>query len=387
MRKPGGNSDSTGGSMSPLDRDRHRLDPVTHEAIFREKIIPRQGFDRAFPWRHPTAYVLGGQPGAGKSRTKSAIVPVTLDRQGRPHRGAAIEIAADTFRTYHPKYRHLQALDDRTAAAFTDTDARLWVDKAVDYAIERRANVIFDTLLSRPETAEPMTRRFRDAGYRIEVAFVAVPAGLSLLGNLHRYQSIVDQQGFGRLCDRETHDRAYNGVLATAERIDQNRLVDAVHVYRRGGERIYTNHQAADGNWIRPPATVAAIETERSRPRTPVESQELVAQIEHLARRVDAEHRVELREIIEMTRPLLDPEELAVAQLDQIVEDPNRAQRTAELARHNSDRITISMETLESKLAKLTQALEAYRSRRAESHHFEMNPEPPHIDRGPDHSL
>jgi hypothetical protein len=305
--------------MSPPNLDRYRLDPVAHEEIFRQEIIPEEGFDRSLSWQHPTAYLLGGQPGAGKSQTKSAVVPFTLDKSGgRPVRGGAIDFGSDTLRTYHPEYDRLQVLDDRTAAALTDTDARLWVDKTVDYAIERRANVVFDTTLSRVETAESIIQRFRDADYRVEVTFVAVPEAMSLLGNLQRYQAMVEQKGLGRICERQTHDHAYAGVLETAERIDHRRLADAVHVYRRGGQRLYTNHQTTDGDWVRPPGTVAAIGAERSRLRTPEESRELLAQIDDLAQRMGPQHQESLREITSLARPLLAPEVEANVKRDDV---------------------------------------------------------------------
>lgn len=310
--------------MRPPDPDLHRLDTAVHEAIFQQRIVPRR-LSRAIPWQRPTAYLLAGQPGAGKTQIKSAVVPFTLKaaRDDRP-RGGAIEIGSDKLRTFHPGYRELQRADDQTAASYTNADARLWVDEAVDYLVERRANVVLDSTLGKPDVAQSIIERFRDAGYRVEVAFVATPRALSLLGNLHRYQNQTHKKGFGRIVERANHDYAYTGVLETADRIDTGRLADAVHVYRRGGERIYTNHLGADGQWVRPTAMRLALETERSRVRTLEETIEIGAAINALdppsydfdpprpsdehTPPLTKEHQADLTEIKAMIQPILAPE-------------------------------------------------------------------------------
>lgn len=295
--------------MSPLDPDLYRLPSHEHEAIFRQEIILEEGFDRALPWQHPTAYLLGGQPGAGKSHTGKTIAPFTvIDRESGHLHGGAIGFGSDKLRAHHPLYEVLQAIDDQTADFYTDTDARLWVDKTVDYAIEQRLNVVFDSTLSRPEVAQSIIERFHEAGYRVEVAFVAAPEPLSLLGNLQRYSDQAHQKGYGRICERASHDAAYAGVLLVADRIDASRLVDAVHVYRRGGERIYTNHLGTDGQWVRPAATRAAINAERGRVRNANETLQIGTDIYTLGPRLGDAHKRDLAEITSLVQPLLDPE-------------------------------------------------------------------------------
>ncbi len=48
------------------------LAKAEHDTIFKEKIVPQQ-LDHIQPVKKPTLFMLGGQPGAGKSKVRDAI--------------------------------------------------------------------------------------------------------------------------------------------------------------------------------------------------------------------------------------------------------------------------------------------------------------------------
>ena len=45
-----------------------------------------------------------------------------------------IAIDADSLRSYHPDYRKLNNIDDKTAAIHTGADIGKWTEKVIDYA-------------------------------------------------------------------------------------------------------------------------------------------------------------------------------------------------------------------------------------------------------------
>ena len=186
---------------------------------------------------------------------------------------------------YHPAYAGLLADDAERACFFTDHDARRWVDKALSYAAEQRLSVVFDSTLSRPATAETITSRFRAAGYRFQIAFVAAPAALSRLGVISRYVEAVAARGHGRFS--LNHDETYDGVLEVADLVDRAALVDRLDVYRRGGQHL-AGYELPRADPRGDTGARAAIEAERRRPWTTQEATAYLEAVEDVTRKATA---------------------------------------------------------------------------------------------------
>jgi hypothetical protein len=107
-------------------------------------------------------------------------------------------------------------------------------------------------------------RAYRQAGFRVEVMVLAVPAAMSNQGIISRYLEQVADQGHGRLSVQAKADQAYAGVLDFAELICSEHLADYVGVFRRGeSDPRYRNVLSAEGAWTTEPRLRAAIERER----------------------------------------------------------------------------------------------------------------------------
>lgn len=104
--------------------DTNRLPTDEYEQVFREEIVPRL-LSRAAPQEHPVAFLLGGQPGIGKSSTKGTLHEALADV------GGAVDFSADLMRPFHKKFAGLLQGDERLLHdldAAIDEDAHLWVD-------------------------------------------------------------------------------------------------------------------------------------------------------------------------------------------------------------------------------------------------------------------
>ncbi len=284
------------GPATAPDPRRYLLSDADSDRIFRGQIIPRE-LAHGVPQTDPVVVFVAGQPGAGKTKT-TQMIQARLDE-----RGGAIGINSDFYKPFHPQYARLLREDDRNAAAYTSMDGRRWMAAAEHWAIEHRVDALIETTMRDPgDFAEP-ARMFRDAGYRVEVAVLAVPEAQSRLGIVHRYHEQVATMGHGRLTLTANHDAAYTGVLQAATDIDHNRTVDAVAVYRRGNIELYANHLRSDGAWNAPPGARRAIEAERHRPWTPEETRRFIGTLEHLSEQMGPEWRPHLAEIAVLARP------------------------------------------------------------------------------------
>ncbi|MGC9670948.1 zeta toxin family protein [Planosporangium sp. 12N6] len=279
--------------MSQLDPQEPRLTEAEAARIFVQDIVPDL-LAGGQPSEQPIVVIVAGQPGAGKSRAQAALL-AALGRED------TVSIDADDLRPYHPRYDELARADDLTASARAHPEAARWVSMAIDYVITRHVDVVVSATLGSPDTAATMIDRFRQADYRVEVAVVAVDDVRSRLGVLSRYQSQRDQLGIGRYVPPDAQRRAYTGLLDTVDRIDREHLVDAVHVYNRNGQQLYTNQRAATG-WDQTAGTRAAIEIERARGWTPDEATQVVTTANELARYLRVELRGELAAVVRDAR-------------------------------------------------------------------------------------
>lgn len=267
-------------------------------AIFLNEIVPEQLASGASQ-SDPIAVFVAGQPGAGKTATTKSI----KDRLDT--RGGSIIADADRYKPYHPQYAVLQHEDDQRAAALVSPDSGRWMRMAQDWLAEHRVDTLTETTMRDERYFAVPAATFRQAGYRIETAIMAVPEAQSRLGILDRYEFQVRTTGHGRLTLRDNHDSAYAGVLDTAAAIERDRLADEVSVYRRGNERLYHNEIGEDGTWREPGGLREAIERERSRPWTEPESRQFADTYHRLAGRLGPELHDELDGIARAAEPLL----------------------------------------------------------------------------------
>jgi hypothetical protein len=287
--------------VAEADADRYRLSTTENELIFRTEIVPEE-LAHAAPQELPTVVFLIAQQGGGKTREAQRIGG-SLNRHG----GYA-EIDSDVYKTYHLDYDRLLAEDDRLMAAYTGPDGQRWHNQAQEYAREHRLNVLIQETAQNPPYLAAVAADYRDAGYRVEMAFLGVPEAMSRQGILQRYHDQVQDRGHGRLTVPAKRDASYRGILNTADLIDTQRLAHTVTVSRRGeGAPRYENHLTSSGEWQQPPRLREAIETERNRPWTEQETSNFLQVHRRLIGEMGPDFQPELTTIRKLAEPLMAP--------------------------------------------------------------------------------
>jgi len=282
------------------DAQRYLLPPEQGIRIFREEIVPDLLAGRD-PQDSPTVVFLVGQHGAGKSRVASMVADVLNKR------GGFADLDSDLYKPYHPQYDDLMRRDDTLMAAYIGPDSWAWLTQAHEYVRARKINVL------KPETGQDSRgaaghmRAYRDAGFRVEVMVIAVPAAMSNQGIVSRYHEQVVDRGHGRLTVQANADRAYAGVLDLADVIDGERLADEVCVFRRGeATPRYSNALNAVGHWQATPTLRAAIESERARPWTAEETADFLRTHTKLRRELGPQWTQRLDEILDQAQPFMN---------------------------------------------------------------------------------
>lgn len=266
------------------------LSEEANERIFREQIVP-QHLTGPPAQERPLLVIIGGQTGAGKTAA------TTMVKRVLGAAGGFVDIDMDLYNSRHPAFGRWQAADPVQASKLVRPDGERWWVKAQDHAIDNRMHVVLQSAMRYPSEFEDVARRFRDGGYRVEVALVAVPESVSRLGILQRYWQEVLDSGQGRRVDPTVHDETYRGVIRGAAAVDAGGLVDAACGLRRDGTGVYVNQVDTTGVWQRPPGLAPAIDTERSRPFDPHENVWFAQSVSTLYARLPPEWHSELAAI------------------------------------------------------------------------------------------
>ncbi|MGH7867528.1 MAG: zeta toxin family protein, partial [Candidatus Dormibacteraceae bacterium] len=191
---------------------------------FKGSLFP--GSSRVKPqYEQPIAIFSGGQPGIGKTSARTSMTK----QFGNPD--DFVVVSVDDLREKHPSYKRLRTVNDRIAYQQVYDDASIWMRKVIDYAKERGYNVIIiDSTMIQPEVTARTALGFRERGYITAAAIVAGHESRSWQQILGRYlgKRLRDE---GRYVDKADHGRAYDGVLATAGVIDEDKVFDHVGVF------------------------------------------------------------------------------------------------------------------------------------------------------------
>lgn len=244
-----------------------KLSAEDNERVFREKIVPAifSGISKAKVPQQPTAVILGGQPGAGKTGVQTASM-AELER-----RGATIAVVGDDLCAFHPKFSALQRTDLATSSQHTDHDAGVWFGKLLTESASRGINTVIETTMRQPENATFIMDRPQRVGYRVEARVLAVNDRVSWQGVNERFEGMLRAGQGGRIPPREVHDAAVSGMVETIRQIEERKLADRILVQKRDGSTVYENARNG-GEWQQPPGAAQAVAEERQRPLTAEEA-------------------------------------------------------------------------------------------------------------------
>ncbi|WP_186057461.1 zeta toxin family protein, partial [Burkholderia gladioli] len=118
--------------------------------------VEREALEGSREQAAPTAILLGGQPGAGKT----ALARQAMAELGA--RGGAVLIDADRMRENLPQYSQLLRQNPQHAADLTHVEAGRWSGRLTSAASEARRNLVIDGTMRNPESLRNLARRLNE---------------------------------------------------------------------------------------------------------------------------------------------------------------------------------------------------------------------------------
>lgn len=206
--------------------------PLTdEERLVYQQAVFNDVFDKQQPHENPQAYLIAGQPGAGKSSlTEKAEIECDID---------SVVVNIDNYRKFHPHYDKYNQENDLTASGKTHLEASNVADAVLERATQNRNNIIIDGTLKDPEGAVNRIQELKEKGYEVHIRAICIRPEDSLRSIEERYKYSKEQYGYGRNVPTEVHDAAVNsGVISLQESIKQGKA-DSLTVQDRQGEILY----------------------------------------------------------------------------------------------------------------------------------------------------
>lgn len=108
----------------------------------------------------PKAYMIGGQPGAGKSTSTEALI--------KEFNNNILKIDMDNYREFHPNYEQINHVYGKEASLYTNKFAAEVRDAIMKRALDNKYNVIIDGTMKSHALAEKQINQLEKAGYNIE---------------------------------------------------------------------------------------------------------------------------------------------------------------------------------------------------------------------------
>lgn len=234
-------------------------------------IIIEEKLSALKPVKKPRCFLLGGQPGAGKTNVRRGILQ-------SKHGAGALVVDPDELRTYHPQYLEFVKADPETAAGMVHEDAIAWANELRREAIRRKVNIVYDGTLGNSNTAPGLVNDAASGGYKVEVHVVATSLEISKQSVRLRYEKAFDTDledaAPPRMVSESIQTSAYNGIKTSIRRLAATGKVSRMRVVTRNGDSLSDIAGSKAVKKDNGGSALQTLEWERTRPWTEEEIEE-----------------------------------------------------------------------------------------------------------------
>ena len=231
----------------------------------------------------PRAFLLAGQPGAGKTRLAAMAVSL-MD-------GDAVFINADDYRRYHPNYRKLYAEFGPDCVDMTRAFSGTVTEHLIQRLSDSRLNLVIEgtgrTVDVPRTTAEDLTAN----GYAVELAVIAARPEVSLCSTLLRFYQMNEGGTIPRATAVPAHDAVVAALPGNLDILNGLDCISRLRIWDRDLALLFDS----DADMVRPSEALLGF---WSRPWSAAELDNAWEQVWHL-RRQEVEHSLGQGAVVE----------------------------------------------------------------------------------------
>ncbi len=174
----------------------------------------------------PQGYVLGGQPGAGKS----ALIEDVKNLLNRN----VIVINGDDFRKYYPDYEKLQKEQGQDSPKFTAEFAGKMTEAIFNKAMNEKYNIVIEGTFRTSETPIKTLQQLKNNHYETTVLIKTCHQDISWNSCLERYNKMLETNPKeARFTDKAHHDLVVQNLAKNIKEVFKSGLVDNMQVFVR----------------------------------------------------------------------------------------------------------------------------------------------------------
>ncbi len=178
----------------------------------------------------PRGYVLGGQPGAGKSYLNELA-------NEKCYKNIVI-INADDFRKYHPKYNEFQKLYGKDSPRYTAEYSGKMAEAVLNKAIKNKYNIVIEGTFRTSETPIKTLSKMKKNGYKTEVMIQTCSKELSWKSCKERYVAMqkvdeINGTNEARWTDKTHHDLVCENLTTNIKTVYESGKADKIEIYFR----------------------------------------------------------------------------------------------------------------------------------------------------------
>ncbi|MGT2948276.1 zeta toxin family protein [Streptococcus devriesei] len=215
------------------------LDTFTEEALqFRLQLNIMTLTAGKTPAAVPTAILLGGQSGAGKTvihRLKSS-----------EFKGNIIVIDGDSFRSQHPNYKELHAQFGKDDVEYTKEFAGKMVEALINELSQKGFNLLIEGTLRTSQVPLKTAQLLKSRNYLVHLAIMATKPELSYLSTLVRYEEMFLQSpDSARSTPKDHHDAIVHHLPSNVQELQDSMIFDSIQIYNRQKELLFDNDNTA----------------------------------------------------------------------------------------------------------------------------------------------
>lgn len=176
----------------------------------------------------PIAFIVGGQPGSGKS----GIIGHIFENYGNNF----VLVDNDEYRKHHPNVHEINEWHPEIYTECTDQLSFAATPRVIDAMISQRYNMVIHQTLKNDTIIRCAIADLTKAGYVVVVNVMAADKITSLYGELSRGQKQLGVDGTCRWVPPKNHDEAYNGLPDTVKKIEEKGCYDLIEVMTRSDD-------------------------------------------------------------------------------------------------------------------------------------------------------
>ena len=198
---------------------------INYEEKFQEVWKDLTTEQQVRPVNNPKGFVLGGQPGAGKSAMVERLVN-ELDYN-------LLVINGDEFRRYHPDFDAIQAKYGKDAPKYTAEFSGKITGMAIQKALAEKYNVSVEGTFRTAETPMNTLDDMKRHGYETAVYIQTAPKDVSWASTIERYNAMEKLGEQPRATPKEHHDLVVSLLPQNADTVFKSGKADNFRVYAR----------------------------------------------------------------------------------------------------------------------------------------------------------